>query len=149
MARFRFHLEPLLTLRRRQEDLRRSTLAGLHEARRTLEDSLRRRQHNLTHGRDALRQGLLGQIDLAMLRVEANARVQVMRQAQRSVLELAGLGKKIERASAELIEASRRRRAIEILKERRFEEWKRTVDRREQAELDELGGMTVARENQA
>jgi flagellar export protein FliJ len=39
---------------------------------------------------------------------------------------------------AELRAASRDRRAVEILKERRFEDWRREQDRREQAELDEI-----------
>lgn len=149
MPRFRFSLEPLLRLRKSQEDTRRSELASLHAVRRGIEESLRRRQSNLTEGGAALRAGLTGTIDVTLLRLEANARVQVMRQAQRAVLELAGLQKKIDRAAAELREASRRRRAIEILKEQRYEQWRKGLDRREQAELDDVGGMGVARNSES
>jgi len=54
------------------------------------------------------------------------------------VLELAGIHRRLETLREGLRAASRARRAVEILKERRFEAWRREQDRREQAELDEM-----------
>ena len=73
-----------------------------------------------------------------MLRGQANASLAGMRDAQRVVLELSGIHRRLQSVMAELRAASRDRRAVEILKERRFEDWRREQDRREQAELDEI-----------
>ena len=80
----------------------------------------------------------MGAIDPSMLRGQANASLAGMRDAQRVVLELAGIHRRLQSVMAELRAASRDRRAVEILKERRFEDWRREQDRREQAELDEI-----------
>jgi flagellar export protein FliJ len=69
----------------------------------------------------------------------------VDRLARRTVLELAGLSQRIEAARQTLVVAAQRRRAVEILKERRREEWKQEADRRETAFLDDLANAAAAR----
>ena len=65
--------------------------------------------------------------------------------AQRTVLELAGLLRRLESARAELLEAAKRRKAVELLKDRRFEEWRSDQNRRELAAVDELAVMAAGR----
>ena len=110
----------------------------METARRRLEDGLRRRQSQIGEARSQLRGRLEGRIDASSLRGQANASLAEMRDAQRVVLELAGIHRRLETLREGLRAASRARRAVEILKERRFEAWRREEDRREQAELDEM-----------
>lgn len=152
MARFRFQLQALLDARQRVEDERRREVSELEAERHRLEEDLRRRQTSIVDAREEARDGLLGEVRPHLLRAAANASMSLMRDAQRSVLELAGLHRRLEAARAVLSEASKERRAIELVKERRFEAWKHEIERREQATLDELAtnaGARRARERDA
>ncbi len=57
---------------------------------------------------------------------------------------------RLEEARAELVEASADRRAIELLRERRYELWRREQLRREQRELDDVvNGVSARRAQEA
>lgn len=146
MARFRFQLQPVLDARLRAEDDRRREVSELEGERRRLEEGLRRRQEAITGTRDEVRSSLIGAVRPDELRSQANASLTHMRDAQRTVLELAGLHRRLETARASLAEAAKARRAIELVKERRQEAWRRENDRREQAALDELATNRAALE---
>ena len=145
MARFRFQLQALLDARKRVEDVHRREVAELEIERNRLEDDLRRRQTSIVDARCETKEGLVGAVRPHLLRAAANASMSLMRDAQRSVLELAGLHRRLEAARAGLSEASKERRAIELVKERRFEAWKLDLERREQASLDEIATNAGAR----
>jgi flagellar protein FliJ len=147
MPRFRFALEPLLELRRREEEARQRDLAELESQRRALEETLRERQRDISAGKQAMRDGLVGRVDPSLLRQQATATMGVDRLARRTVLELAGLSQRMEAARQRLVEASQRRRAVEILKERRLEEWNRELDRKETAFLDDCANAAAARKS--
>ncbi len=145
MAPFRFPLDPLLEMRRREEETRTLELGRLESQRRSLEDALRARQGELSAGKQSLRNGLVGMIDPAMLRQQAAATMSVDQLARRTVLELAGLSQRMEAARLRLVEAAQRRRAVEILRERRLEEWNHERDRKETAFLDDLANIAAFR----
>ncbi|MHC4429458.1 MAG: hypothetical protein ACYS0D_12780, partial [Planctomycetota bacterium] len=92
MAKFVFRLEPLLKARRRQEEVEQRAVAELQRERMALEDTLRRYQQKITHGKGALRGALAGALDMRALRLEAGASLHLVRKAQQVVLQLAGLG---------------------------------------------------------
>ena len=145
MARFVFTLEPVLKARRRAEETLQRDVAGIERDRMRLEEILRGYQRNLVSNKDVLRDGLTGLIEVRDLRLQANASLQVMRRAQQIVLELAGVYKRLEAARTRLIEASRRRRAIEFVRDRRYEQWKAALNKAETAALDELAVIAAAR----
>ncbi|MAC18365.1 MAG: hypothetical protein CMJ23_01575 [Phycisphaerae bacterium] len=145
MPRFRFELQAVLDARKRAEDLRRREVATLEMERRDLEAGIRGRQQSIVDSREETREGLVGAIHPDRLRASANASLAMMRDAQRSVLELAGIHRRLETARGTLKEASRDRRAIELVRERRFETWKSEIERREQSALDEIATIRGAR----
>ncbi len=136
--RFSFRLEPLLTSRRRVEQDAQRALAELLRQRHVLEADLRRRQHEITTGKNHLRESLTGRLDLRALRLGTGSTLHVIRKAQQLVLQLAGLEERMETARQQLLAATTSRRAIELLRERRFEAWKAEIDKAETAVLDEL-----------
>jgi flagellar FliJ protein len=138
MPKFRFKLEPVLEARRRAEQEKQRRVAELERQRRELEDTLRRHQQFIASGKQSLATQLVGSLQLDSLRGHASSTIQLMRRAHRVLLELAGVHKRLESARAELIGATRDRRAVELLRERRFAEWKRKLERAENAALDEL-----------
>jgi flagellar FliJ protein len=149
MRRFKFELEPVLEARRQHEQTKQRLMAAIERDRLHLEDALRQHQANLAEGKQHLRNQLVGTVNAAALRVQANASIQVGRKAQRTVLELAGVHRRLDAARAELIEAARRRRAIELLREKRLAQWKAEVNKAETAAIDELAGMAAARRARA
>ena len=147
MARFVFRLQPLLRARRLAEQAQQRRVGELEQQRIGLEDTLRRRQQVLADSKVALRDRLTGTLQLHDLRVHANAALQVMRQAQRLVLQLAGVHKRLEEARADLLAATQRRRALELLRDQRFEQWRADQNRAEAATLDDLAAAAAARKD--
>jgi len=145
MAKFIFRLEPLLTIRRRAEQDARRAVAVLQREHLELQDELRRRQQVIVAGKDQLRGTLTGKLDLGALRLGAGSTLHVIRQAQQLALRLAGLAQRMESVRDALLEARTRRRAIELLRERRFNQWKEAVGKAEDDALDELAVSAAAR----
>ncbi len=149
MPPFRFVLQRVLDRRLDEEEAKRRALRVIGTRRRTLEESLRERQREIAAGRDEWRVGLSGPIDPATLRHHAASGVGLMRRAQRTVLELAGMQKGLQQAKDELVEAARARRALEILRERRVAAHLADESRRESSELDEIASNLARANNDA
>ncbi len=145
MARFVFKLEPLLKARCRVEQQFQLAVAEIERERIRLEDKLRDKQNVLTGGKEELRDKLSGSIDVSSLRYRANVAQQIMRDAQRIVLELAGVHNRLFVARGKLIEAARNRRAIELVREKRYEQYKADEAKAEIAAMDELAVIAAAR----
>lgn len=144
MAAFKFEYEALLEIRRREERDRQVVVATLERERLAVEDRLRQCQNAIRAGREEMRAALgagpsaRASLDFGAVRAQAAASFQLTVRAQRIAIQLAGATSRVESARAALLEASRRRRAIELLRERRYEAWKREQDKKEQAAIDEL-----------
>ena len=138
MAKFKFKLDALLRMRTREEDRCRCEVAALDRERTALEDSLRQRQQRIGAARQTVRSELVGTIAASTVRMQANASLAIMRDAQKVVLELAGLHRRLVEARGRLKDASVKRRAIELLRDRRHEIHRKEIARREQAQQDAL-----------
>lgn len=155
MPRFTFKLQRVLDLRRRTEDDLRRRVAAIEAERVAAEDRLRAVQRAIEAGRAEQRtmlagasagpRGLPGRLDAAALRTQTSAVMSSLAQAHRLALELTGILKRLESARAELLKASAERKAVELLRERQYEEWKREQGRREIALLDEIGASRYVR----
>jgi flagellar FliJ protein len=148
LPRFVFELEPVLEQRRREEQARQRALAQLELERAALEGEIRSCQNAIDQERADLRDLLAGgaTVDLQSARMQANASLHHMTRAQRAVLRLAGVHQRLTHAREALLEATKRRKAVETLKERRYEAWKREQDAAEARELDDLSVMRFGRE---
>lgn len=145
MPKFQFRLDALLKARRRIEQEHQRAVAEVERERLNLEDRLRREQQRIMQGKHELGQRLVGELDVQAMRDQAAASMQHARKAQRLALELAGVYRRLESVRGELIEATRRRRAIELLRDRRFSQWKADIEKAETAALDELTVIAAAR----
>ena len=135
---FHFTLDPVLRLRQREEEAVQREVAEIQREIGRLEDMLRRQRQRIDSSRDELRSSLTGPLDVPDLRLHAASVVQQMRNAQRLLPQLSQLHEKLTVTRDRLVEASRRRRAIELLRESRYTAWKRDMERKAQAALDEL-----------
>lgn len=145
MARFVFKLDALLKARSRVEQQFQLAVAQIERERIKLEDKLRAKQTSLTGGKEELREQLSGLIDVRSLRYRANMAQQIMRDAQKLVLELAGVHNRLFVARGKLIEAARSRRAIELVREKRYQQYKTDEAKAEIAAMDELAVIAAAR----
>ena len=145
MPRFHFPLDARLAVRRQTERRHQLSTAAVERERLAIEDRLRAQQKRLTEGKSDLRDDLTGSIDVESLRRQAATALTIVRNAQRMVLELAGVHKRLDVTRTELIEATKQRRALERLKERRLQEFNELMDRNETADLDELAVIRAAR----
>ncbi len=140
MARFRFALEAVLQHRLRLEQEQQRVVAELESSRANLEGTIRSCQDGLVRERTEMRT-LLESSDIRGAKFQSGAASRLIATAQRAVLELAGIHKRLETARATLLEATKSRKAVELLKERRFEEWRYQQARREAEAIDEIAVM--------
>lgn len=146
---FSFKLDPVLEARRRAEQAEQRAVAQIERQRLAMEQDLRRQQAAIAEGKHTLRGSLIGSIDMTGLRLRAGSSLHMLRRAQQIVLQLAGLHKQLETARGRLIEATRSRRALELLRERRYRQWKAAIEKAETNALDELAVMRAGRRGKA
>ena len=145
MARFRFSLQVLLELRRRQEQNVQRELAAAERHKLELERQLHEQQQDMIASRDTLRSALTGRLDPGALRHKASSSLQAMRLVHQIARDLAAAHVRQESIRARLVEAMRNRRAIELLRDRRLESWRTEQARSEADALDELAVTSAAR----
>lgn len=139
MARFRFRLQPVLGQRERGEQDRMMAVAALERERLALENRLRACQSRIAGGRADISAALGGgRVDLGAARMQAGATLRDDQEARRTVLELAGVLKRLDASRQELAQAAARRRAIELLRDRDLERHRTEENRREALDLDDL-----------
>jgi flagellar export protein FliJ len=155
MPRFVFELEAVLKQRLAEERERQLAVAALEREKSQLEDLIRSYQRDLTSERDELRDQLdatrtgAATLDLRGVRFQAGASLRLVTLAQRAVLQLAGVHKKIDAARLLLLQATTRRKGVEMLKERRYDEWRLEQKKKEEAALDELNVVRASRREES
>lgn len=137
MPRFRFRLQPVLDHRTTIEREKQRVVAAIELQRLAAENTLRSIHAEIERENDDLR-ATLATGDFRTTRAHAARVTHLHADARRHVLHLSGVLARLESARAELLEAARRRKAVELLRERRLEEWRLAESRRETAAVDEL-----------
>lgn len=149
MAQFVFRLQAVLEHRSQVERERMLAVAALERERRALESALADRQREIQACKEDLRAMLGGGggrvVDPGPVRLQAAAAFRAQTRSQRLILQLAGVHRRLESAKEELRRASSAKRAVELLKARRHWQWKREMDRRDSAEMDEIGTRAAVR----
>jgi flagellar protein FliJ len=148
VARFVFQLEAVLEQRRLVEQQRQRAVAELEVRRMALEGTIRGYQRAIAQEREEQRV-LLKAGRIMDARAQAAASVRLGAAAQRGVVELSGVLARLDAARAELLEATKRRKAVERLREKRLEAWRAEQNRREAMAVDELVVMRSGRAEDA
>ena len=159
--KFRFSLEAVLQQRRAAEELHQRRVAELERERLALEERIRGHQRSIMTAKEDLRRRLCTEkrptelgpgaegVSLSDVRLQANASLHMVARAQQAVLELAGVHRRLDAARLELIRATTERKAVELLKSKRHQEWRDEIRRKEDAEMDEINVTRHARSQEA
>ncbi len=138
MKRFRFSLEALLEMRKREEEAVKLELAGknqeIHQAEKNLRD-IEKRLRVLQDEQLASREQIT---DVLLLRYSVSYRNKLkidMLQTGQTIYELQNQRGDIRRR---LTRATQRKRAIELIKEKRYREWLKENKLREQVFIDDV-----------
>lgn len=150
---FTFRLQPVLEQRERLEKEQQKRVAEVERERLTHEERLRGLQRGIVSAKTDLRERLGGAakndsshgVELSSARLQASATLHLVAEAQRTALQLAGTHRRLETQRVELARLSASKKAVEILKARKLEEWKRAEARKEQLTADDLTMARVAR----
>lgn len=145
MAKFIFQLEAVLKQRVAIERTKQLAVAGVEQERLAAENDLLECRQAIDRERRLMREmlapapdGSPRAVDLRGVRMQAGSSLAMLGRASRDVFKLAAVHKKMEAARAELLKAATARKAVETLRERRFEAWVEEQKKKEAAVLDEL-----------
>jgi len=145
MAQFQFRFKTLLAHHRREEDQRQRELAQQLRTRMILHDQIRDMQGTIRDSKQSMADGLIGQVDLTRVGQFARYSGHAAMRARQIVQKLAGVEKQIELARATLLEATKQRKSLELLRDKHEAQWRYEQNRRETNELDELATIRFAR----
>lgn len=145
MAKFQFRFQTLLAHHRREEDQRQRELAQHLRTRMILHDQIRDMQDTIRDSKQSMADGLVGKVDLTRVGQFARYSGHAAMRARQIVQRLAGIEKQIELARATLLEATKQRKSLELLRDKHEARWRYEQNRRETNELDELATTRFAR----
>ena len=138
MAKFKFRLEPVLRQRQMLEDIQQRELAKALRERMILQTQLQTMRQRISQSKFSLSHGLVGQVDMDEVTGFARYSGQEAERGHQIIIRMAGLEKQIQISRGRLVEATRNRRTIELLRQRHLDRWRRTQQRLEDNEQDEL-----------
>ncbi len=145
MATFRFKYEAVLRQRQAIEDECQRELAKHLRHSSIIRNQFTRMQQTVRDSKQQLSDGLVGSVDVERIREFARYSGQVTVQAQQAVTQLSQIERRIQKARADLTEAMRQRKAMEMLRDKHYKQWVAEQNRRETIELDELAVQRYAR----
>jgi flagellar export protein FliJ len=141
MPKFTFQLQAVLKQRAAAEQTKQLAVAALEQERLAAEEAIRSAQREIdsekAEMRDMLRAGA-GPVDLRGVRMQAARSLFAVGETSRAVFKLGGTMKRLDAARADLLRATTARKAVETLRERRYEAWMDEQKRRDDAALDEM-----------
>ena len=129
MKRFTFRLQSLLDIRRRTEDEIKNRIA--HKNTQINETAVRLKElgEELTNMQRTQLQRRSGPTDVVSLRLSVSYRYTLKSRMAETIRFIDTLKKEREEIRGELVEARRAVRAIELLRERQFAQWKKKYER--------------------
>ncbi len=145
---FRFRLETLLAIKRRQQEIQEARLAQVLGRLRNCREAISVLRERMESGREQLSEQLSAGMTAAEY-VEINQHIMALEaRIEEFVKEETRLQMEANRVRHDLRVAHHERELVEKLKEKEFEEWRADMQRQEQNEADDLSSVKYARKTQ-
>lgn len=145
MSKFVFRYQSVLKQREDVERRERKALAKLMHERNGMVDRLREMQSSISQSKRDAAGGLVGRIDLDAIAGIARYSARCAAEGHGMVRKLAALETHVELAKMSLLDATKQRKALELLRDRQYEAWKLEQRRMEAKQLDEQTTQAYAR----
>jgi len=142
---FRFRFQSVLDHRRLVEEQRQRELAICLRRKAELEDLLRQTQQTLRGNKQQLAESLIGHVDMSQLGGYARYASHMTVRGMDVVRRIAAASNQAEEARARLLDATKRVKALELLRDRELAQWKKARKKAEAAHLDEVAVQQHAR----
>ena len=140
MAAFDFALDGVLRQRKHVERQAQLQLAQAEAVVANLQAQLREIGEEMKSSADHLREHhLVGRVDVRYLIGQRRFADAKQQQGAALVEQLTAAAKASHQSRAALTEAAKRRRAVEVLRDKQLARWRAEQAQREQADLDEVG----------
>lgn len=140
MATFRFNLEGVLRHRKHIEQQHQRAVGELLAQMTAMQAEMQALNDTVSDSTEQLRTShLTGSIDLGYLTAHRRFMLATRAKAADLLQRMARLQQQIDQARQRLAEAAKQRKIIEKLKEKQFERWRDDLQRKELANLDEVG----------
>ena len=140
MKQFRFRLQPLLRLRKQQEDQKKravgALLSQIHDLQR---QALELAEAIKAEGETLKQQYEQGNVDLNWVSHYRRYVTSVQRAIAERIQTATNVQEKLHQARRDLAEAAKQTKILEKLKERQQKQYEREWQRNENRELDEIG----------
>lgn len=149
MQTFQFKYKVVLRQREVIEQSKQRALAKLMHQRNAMVSELREMQETISDSKRQAADGLIGTVDLNAIAGIARYSASCALQGNTLVREIAQLETLVEQARNELIEASKNRKALELLRDRQREAWDLEQRRMEAKRLDEQTTQAYAAKSMA
>jgi len=137
MQAFQFRYQAVFRQREVIEQQKQRALAKLIHSRNAMFAQLRTMQETISSSKREAASGLVGTVDLNAIAGIARYSASCALRGNTLVREIAQLENLVEQARNELIEASKNRQALELLRDRQRQEWELEQRRMEAKRLDE------------
>ena len=140
MAKFEFQLEAVLKHRKNREQERQRALAVVQGELTKLQNDLMALDQSVKAANEDMRQNhLTGRLDLGFMAAHRRFLVATQQRAGEVIAKMTAARRQVEAARRELAAAAKDRKVIEKLKERQHGRRAAEIDRKETAEMDEIG----------
>jgi flagellar protein FliJ len=140
MARFLFKLEGVLRHRLNIERQRQREHALLQSQMQQLQGQLRDLDQAMSSATADLRDNqLVGRLDMNFIAAHRRFMVAIRQQGSTLFQKMAALQKQVDQSRAALSQAAIQRKIMEKLREKQHQRWRAELERREAAELEEVG----------
>lgn len=140
MKQFQFRLQPLLKLRKQQEDQKKRAVGVLMTQIHDLQKQALELAEAIQSEGDRLKQQYLeGKVDLHWVAHYRRYVTSVQRAIAEKIQEATSIQGKLHQARGELAEAAKQTKILEKLKEKQQKQYERKLQRKENREMDEMG----------
>jgi len=145
-ARFEFRLEGLLEHRRQIEKDHQRKVAEIQQEAQIISRRIRDAQTRIVlENRTLTGQKLVGVLDMNYIAHEKRYVGNLHMQIAMAMQDLQAVEERINAARVELLAAAKARKVIEKLREKQLARWRLEQDRKESAEMDEMGTQIAMR----
>jgi flagellar FliJ protein len=140
MAKFEFQLEAVLTHRENREKEKQRALAVVQGELTKMHNELMAMDAAVKQANEEMRQNhLVGRLDLGFMGAHRRFLIATQQNAGVLIEAMTGVQRKVDLARRELAAAAKERKVIEKLRERQHGRWMEEMNRKETAEMDEIG----------